>query len=264
MTTRHHPAKSQRAAVGFTLMELLVVLTIIAILTAIGLLAAHHVRQNSQVSLTKTMITSLDAAYNGFTKERDSNVLSSYKDDQGNEIAVADACVDGQSVIEPSLGLFVLATGQDQGIKDTIVRADARFVSNAQIVSHQMGGAAGWTSPVAVPVLKDPWGNAIRFVHPRYAGGYGDYLKNGAAQTRGPLMPTLKRAAGSAPVTLVRSYAPSGTMAAADEGMCSGNVGYFYSAGVDGNGGTRDDNVYSNVPRFPTETAALSPAPAGS
>ncbi len=48
----------------------------------------------------------------------------------------------------------------------------------------------------------------------------------------------------------------------ADEGICPSNQPYFYSSGTDGDPGTREDNVYSTIPRFPSRTAELS-TPAG-
>lgn len=252
---------------AFTLIELIVVITVIAILMTIGLLSANHIRGNSQTSVTRDLIRSLDTAYSGMVQEKSANVPATYRDNAGNEFAVIDAVVNNQTTIEPSLGLFVLAAGSDSAITTAILRADQKYVENKPLVSMQTGWPAANAAPSA-PVLKDAWGKPIRFVHPRYAGGYGDYEKlvgtalNTESRDRTTL--TLKRAGNSsATIEFVRSYDPTGSMPAADEGLCGTNVGYFYSAGPDSNGGTRDNNVYTTVPKFPSETAKLSPPPAG-
>jgi prepilin-type N-terminal cleavage/methylation domain-containing protein len=263
MTSHHQSAGSGRASRAFTLIELIVVITIIAILMSIALLGAHHIRQNSQNNVTRDLIKTLDTAYSGMVQEKGANVPAVYRDDQNNELAVIDATVKDTSAIEPSLGLFILASGSDSAITTAILRADSKYVANSQINSNQH---PSWTSAAKVPLLKDAWGNPIRFVHPRYAGGYGNYFDNAstpAVQNRDPKTVTLERANNPQPIQFVRSYRPENQMVSADEGLCNGNVGYFYSDGADANAGTRDDNVYSSVPKFPAETAKYSSPPAG-
>ena len=130
--------------------------------------------------------------------------------------------------------------------------------------------------PVQGLVIKDPWGNAIRFVHPKFQGGYGDYANSAGtviARTAQPMINsggvgamTLDVKRGGINVArgqmqIRRSYRPFPSTSAndtgdADEGLCAGGRGYFYSPGPDKDAGTRADNVYSESPPvFPTETA---------
>jgi prepilin-type N-terminal cleavage/methylation domain-containing protein len=264
MNSRHESAGTGRVRGGFTLIELVVVLTIIAILTTIGLLAAHHVRQNSQMSVTRDLIRTLDTAYQGVVQEKSANVPAVYRDDSGNELAVIDACAQpGSGAIEPSQGLFVLAAGKDSAIVTAIQRADSKYVNNGPVVSQQFA----LPNTLTVPILKDPWNNPIRFVHPRYAGRAGNYVDSNnqpVTMTPAPASQTFQRAGGgSASFTFIRSFRPGGTLTSADEGLCSGNMGYFYSDGWDSDAGTRDNNVYTTVPQFPKETATLTGLPPG-
>ncbi len=248
---------------GFTLIEIIVVITIIAILTSLGLMVGNKVRVNSQSSATRSLIISLDQAYTAVTSEKDSGVPSIWRDNLGNEFAVADAHVKLSSTPEPSLGLLVLATGQHPALKDTILRADPRYVTTGVLSSSQDMFPSD--NSVKVPILKDAWGNPIRFVHPKWDGGYGEYWNpvTGAQVNSGRDLdrPFIgKRAGGGSHTELfVRTFRKDQTATGyADEGICTGGRGYFYSSGPDKDPGTRDDNVYQDgPPKFPSETANL-------
>ena len=115
--------------------------------------------------------------------------------------------------------------------------------------------------------IRDAWGRPMRFVHPAFHGGYGDFWDPVAERldgSRGILKVLLPTNSGRPfPMEYKRSYRPFAADAPgrkatwigdADEGMAVGGRGYFYSAGEDGDPGTRANNVYSTVPRFPVET----------
>src|SRR6185503_13855015 len=104
-------------------------------------------------------------------------------------------------------------------------------------------------------IVKDAFGNPIHFVHPAYDGGFGKYLNPPATVTNRTNLSVLRRTGVSSTTTSYysRSYRPWTPAAGgaadlrtgdADEGICTGGAGYFYSAGMDGDPGTRDDNVY--------------------
>ncbi|HMN40256.1 MAG TPA: prepilin-type N-terminal cleavage/methylation domain-containing protein [Phycisphaerales bacterium] len=246
---------------GFTLIEIIVVITIIAILTSLGLMVGNKVRVNSQAQATRSLLISLDQAYTAVTSEKDSGVASVWRDALGNEFAVVDGYVKLSSTPEPSLGLLLLATGQHPSLKETILRADSRYLTTAILTSSQ--NMFPTDNTVKVPVLKDSWGNPIRFVHPRWDGGYGEYYNpiTNAQVTTGRDQERQfvgKRAGGGTHIeSFLRSFRPTQTAVGhADEGLCTGGRGYFYSSGPDKDPGARDDNVYLNgPPKFPAETA---------
>jgi prepilin-type N-terminal cleavage/methylation domain-containing protein len=265
--SEHVPhGRNQMKRGGFTLIEIVVVITIIAILTSLGLMVGNKVRVNSQVTATRTMIQTLDAAMNAVEAEKGSKVPGVWRDDMGNEYAVVDGQIPmgGPPLppIEPSQGLMFLASGQHPSLKEAILRVDSKYVSNVALTSGQTPGA-GPALP-SVPVVKDAWGNAIRYVHPRFDGGYGPFDAQGTSAVGAGSRPTLKFKAklaggGTADREFVRSYRPTSNMIkSADEGLCTGGRGYFYSSGLDNDAGTRDDNVYLDAPpKFPSETANL-------
>jgi hypothetical protein len=119
-------------------------------------------------------------------------------------------------------------------------------------VSYTYEGAG-----VGTTVL-DAWGNPIRFVHPVWQGGYGAFVKaDGTLDSSRPdrKVPSVD---GLTEISYTRSYrTAAGGSGSADEGLCPGNRPYFYSAGRDGDPGTREDNVYGTPPSFPAETAKL-------
>ena len=98
---------------------------------------------------------------------------------------------------------------------------------------------------------------AIRFVHPTFDNGYGPYFDGTNTQARTLRKISYNQGGNPAqPINMRRSYRPAtGTIGDADEGICAGRVPYFYSVGPDGDPGARADNVYSNHPTFPLETA---------
>lgn len=117
-----------------------------------------------------------------------------------------------------------------------------------------------------IPMLIDAFGRPIRYVHPTFQGGYGNYFNNADPPTstnRKYIELALSRSGGGAPVISVwsRCYRPfpGNTVAEnpvgdADEGLAIGGHGYFYSTGMDGDPGTRQDNVYTRQPSYPPET----------
>lgn len=251
---------------GFTLIEIMVVVAIIGILASIGLVVGRRVTESSRASLTRDLLRTMDQGLSAYGADRDGNAPSVYRDANGNEAPVLDGRIGGDAApttesppVENSLGLLLLATKQDAGLVGTIQRMDAKFVSNSTFPSQ----APNFVQ-VKVPLVKDAWGNQIRFVHPKFHGGFGVW--NTPAGAAGPARPilqaTVKQAGGgSTMIELRRSFRPytgsgAGDVGDADEGLCTGGRPYFYSPGPDKDPGTRSDNVYMDAPpQFPTETA---------
>jgi len=257
---------------GFTLIELIMVIAIIGILASLALLVGNRVTQGSRMALTRDLLKTASQGYDAVTADRESKISQLFRTDNGDEYPICDARVGPTGNVpttgpaEPSFGLLVLATGKDSAFGRAVLSAD-RFVTNTTLASNVPGGIMINGSAATAPQLKDPWGNLIRFVHPKFQGGYGDFA-NGAAMTSDPARPvmqlSLKRANGSpVNIDIRRSYQPAlGAVGDADEGLCRGSRPYFYSTGPDGDPGTRGDNVYIETPPFPAETTQLSPPPA--
>jgi type II secretory pathway pseudopilin PulG len=114
-------------------------------------------------------------------------------------------------------------------------------------VAGGSGISTGTQQLYRVPMFKDPWGNYIRFVHPKFQGVFGESSSTGNSSAI-----TIKGtfAGGVQSLDLVRRNAsPLGN---SDGGVCAGSKGYFYSAGPDGKAETRDDNIYiGDTPPMP-------------
>lgn len=284
-----------RARHGFTLIELMVVLSIIAILATIGLYVGRRVSEGGKSRVTANTLQLLD------------QMLTSYKASKGQlprpyfdaynstglpaRFPIIDARTinpDSRSatnaqyanVAEPSLSLLLAAMVQeDPGVSETLKRIDPSLMVSVDSINTgfmNSGGVADEGAPrdanrvlIKGVVIKDGWGNAIRFVHPEFHGGYGNsYIRiNNASsgytqKTRGNLSVTATNLPG--PIEFRRAAFPfdpdmraAGQIGDADEGLCTNGAPYFYSCGSDGDPGTRADNIYSlNKPTFAVDTRA--------
>jgi hypothetical protein len=178
---------------------------------------------------------------------------------------------------QPSGALVLLAmAAESSAVERELKGIDSRFLQLRDVYAYgwkinpMTGDPMG--QPVLrrlrLPVLVDAFGAPIRYVHPAFQGGYGDYYDNGSPATvkhRVFLDVGLSPSVGAPLLArFSRSYRPFGgntpnnPVGDADEGLAIGGHGYFYSAGVDGDPGTRQDNVYSKEPSFPGETAKLN------
>lgn len=282
---------THRQARGFTYIEMLVVLVIIAILVAISLQIGRTVVENGKARQTQATLAILEQTLTTYLTEKQGQFPSGYVDDEGRQYPLFDGrCTqdDGDPAsytkpAYPSLALY-LQVARRSASNESLLRG----IDPALIQPVTMGGAnfASWTQPkelagtqfrdIALYTILDGWGQPIRFVHPDFDGGFGTvYRPNGPGATtfgtvgRSALQLTVSNgAAGSTNKNFRRSaqpFSPADTgyiagkwLGDADEGLCPGQRPYFYSAGPDGNPGSRGDNVYTTKPNFPTEGATAA------
>lgn len=251
---------------AFTLIELLVVIGIIAVLIAIGLTVAPSLINSGRAQAAQSTLLALETVQQSLSADTDLRPKD-YKDyiarDAGMEIPlpIADGRlgtegVDRSDPAIPSLARFLrFAKESVPNVEQTWQQLDASFLRVSDIGSNEI-------DLVGDEVL-DPWGNPFRFVHPSYDGGHGEWFDaEGRRQGRDEI--DLPGGSSGQILKLRRSfrpYNPTTTTVAnpigdADEGIApGGSGGYLYSAGPDGDPGTRADNVYGSVqPEFPDET----------
>jgi prepilin-type N-terminal cleavage/methylation domain-containing protein len=276
---------------AFTLIELIVVISIIAILASIALMVGNRVMQTGRINLTKNLLMILDKTQDNYMQDRDGKLPYKWTDTsaQKNEFGIVDGRINPavNDVVEPSTTFYLLAIADSPSAQATIKGLDSRFVVRAPISNapvnlttydptnfttistkqNAMPQTATAGEQVFGFVIKDPWGNAIRYVHPKFHGGYGNFALNGviapATSGRDPVFNNsgtfkLKQNGGDYALQFRRSFRPdtTGGTGDADEGLCTGARGYFYSPGPDKDAGTRGDNVYLDAkPQFPPENA---------
>lgn len=286
-----------RAHRGFTLIELMVVIVIISALLAIGFTVANQVTKGGKTRATQGLLKTLDQAITEYQTGTQGRVPSVYKDATGREFPAIDARFNSEADFSkpalPSQAIIMAVMSKVANVDGLLKNIDPAFLTREYVSMPVVGEAAEALSTdptikdlavgsvsaavgtteryVTVPVVKDAFGRPIRFVHPRYHGGFGDfYTSTGSgwtAQTgsRGPLQMTLKlNSTTNAPLReFRRSAVPFDPTAAttqetwvgdADEGLAVGGQPYFYSVGPDGDPGQRDDNVYNVKPNFPAES----------
>jgi type II secretory pathway pseudopilin PulG len=261
----------------------MVVIAIIAILAVIGLLVATKVTEGGRESQARNIIHTLDKTLENYAADRGASKFPfSFTDDQKFEYPIIDAraaTTTGTAADEPepTLQLFLLATAEAPSVMSAVngIEGKAKTSSGGQpmvqlreVSSPTYGSTLrkktnGGFEEYKAPVVYDPWGNAIRLVHPRFQGGYGKvYVSKSGAYTstdRDNMSVTVKRDVGIDKREFRRSIRPidPGTGAAfgdGDEGLCAGSRPYFYSPGPDKDPGKRRDNIYSEPPQFPEET----------
>lgn len=247
---------------GFTLIELLVVIGVIAVLAGIGLVVGRGVLNSGRDQLTRNTITIVETILTDLESETDLRPrdYEFYRaPDPATrgatiELPMIDAREDGAGTdastpAEPSLGRFLkFAEERVPSLASRWTQLDPALVQSTN-VGRPGDGIIG-------SELLDAWGNPIRFVHPSFDGGYGNFDGPGGG-SRAPL--TLP--VNGSDVDYRRSFKPDsaqGTIGDADEGICPSGRPYAYSAGADGDPGTRGDNVYGDVkPTYPAETRDL-------
>jgi prepilin-type N-terminal cleavage/methylation domain-containing protein len=254
---------------AFTLIELLVVIGIIAVLAGIGFAVGNGVIESSRAATTQNTIQLLE----GYLSDLDATGedKKSYKafktefEGMDYELPVLDGRERGDGFDKADYPIDSLArflSAGDQFLGDS----SDRWGGLDSTVIRDVEFAVGASASLRGIALTDQWGRPIRAVHPSYDGGFGDYQNAaGTMAMRNELSVNETVAGSSNSLMFRRSYRPfaSGSdqdsVGDADEGICQNERVYFYSAGPDGDPGTREDNVYSSTvtPQYPSETRDL-------
>ncbi len=272
-------AIQSRASRGaFTLIELLVVIGIIAVLVALAVVVGAKVVEGSKARATTDVIRVLDSTLGSW--QLNANVpLPEFLEVPESPTKswiypIIDARLetnnDFTNPTEPSAMYYSALVMQDESIATEFKQMDSTFVSTSFVAKPGASSSDQRESWALQAVnIRDAWGQPIRFVHPAFHGGHGEYWDPTAGnmnRSREALRVQVPRGTGSGrplEINYRRSYRPfdpnvpdrkSTWIGDADEGMAVGGRAYFYSAGEDGDPGTRANNVYSTQPRFPVET----------
>lgn len=274
------PGVTRAGPRGFTLIELLIVVGIIVLLIAMSVVVGTKVVEGGRARATQNVIRTLDESLGAWTLNADSPLpaeLRFYDGQPGASTEYVYPLVDGTLVGGnipvgfptspwPSVTFYTALAMQDTSVEASLKAIDSTFVdpSQAPPANVKTGNVDKWA--ISAVRVTDAWGRPIRIVHPAYHGGHGEYWdpKAKTLVAREPLRRVQFSSGRGALASgdFRRSYRPfkddqtrkPGDVGDADEGMCIGGTPYFYSAGADGDPGTREDNVYSTVPRFPVET----------
>lgn len=281
MPTHAHPRDaSTRAPRGFTLVELLIVLGIIAVLITIVVVVGQGVAQSAKRNATVNTLQVLDEAMAAYVASEDASFPKFITPDPARPTAFA-AVFDGVAQQLPgtaagtfkpinTVGLFMLEASKVPRSRDILAKLPAKFVRNVTI-EPALPGAGDQPS---LPTVFDAWDRPIRLVLP-FSDGIITGPKAGTAAAITdfrPIADVFGATAGPTFITgdlrrnntTVRDATTCNVTAPADSdgGRCVGNKPYFYSVGADGLAGIStpascgnvngtQDNIYTTPPTFP-------------
>jgi prepilin-type N-terminal cleavage/methylation domain-containing protein len=270
---------------AFTLIELLVVIGIIGVLIAIGLFVGRAVMGSGKQRATEALVQVADKALEAYYDKKGEGPpdRATYKSNAGEvyEFVLLDAREDKSGFDRDkdpafnSFARFALAC-KDVPEADAVIKgiSDPRQVRNVVLAAGIADNPSGGKADLRSVEFLDGFGQPLRFVHPAFHGGYGEYLDQSKSpstlKARDPRKNvTERRGTSTRTFDVRRSYRPfdpnnlgsqdpRSAIGDADEGICPASRGYFYSSGVDRDPGTREDNVYSVKPSFAFETQAFN------
>ncbi|MEO1717344.1 MAG: prepilin-type N-terminal cleavage/methylation domain-containing protein [Planctomycetota bacterium] len=267
----------QPARTAFTLIELLIVIGIIAVLIAIGLTVAPALINSGRAQATQSTLVAMESVVQELStsadlRPKDYQVYVAVSGNESINLPIIDGRLDSAGFdrdadrAEPSFARLLKVVEETvPGIESRWTQLDPSIVAARDITGEAVGGTIGSFRVSGTEVL-DNWGNPIRFVHPSFDGGGGNwYANDGPPPNSRPAIMNVPYGAAGGDEDFRRSFRPFDPTASsdatnpigdADEGIVpGGSSGYLYSAGPDGDPGTRGDNVYASViPEYPSET----------
>lgn len=274
--TKKNGLRSRRdTGSGFTLIELLIVIGIIVILVALAVVVGTRVTEGGRERSTANILRVLDESRGAWERNADKPLPSVVEIQPANSnrepmaFPIIDARIESNDYTAaawPSMVYYTALVTRDASVSPIFEQLDNSFVKPTNAPPPGFDGETeGWEAPALT--LTDAWGRPLRVVHPAYHGGYGDYWDAGNDRMntqRDTFRVSIPNGRGGGlEIDFRRSWRPfdpadpnrrDAWVGDSDEGMSMGGTPYFYSAGGDGDPGTRGDNVYSTVPRFPAET----------
>jgi len=234
---------------GFTLVELLIAVAIVAILIAIVVSVGFGAVASNKERVTRDVIGILDnavAEYIAIHGEPPPPTMN-WPGRTGSPlriVPVSDVIEMPSEVPIDSVALFLLQMRDQPKVRAVLEGIPPRFLR------------AGTAPPglqlddsLVLNTVVDGWGKPLRYVHPKLAGlVYGPNWSAPTSPTTGvPLSQVFGPApSGAAYVPVeVRRNATDG-----DSGRAESARPFFYSAGGDANPASADDNIYTSRPTF--------------
>lgn len=266
------PRATLRVRVGFTLLELLIVIAIITLLAAISLAIGAKVLSGGRESLTTNVIRALDMSLNGYITDSGDRVpdpIVEHPDSSGGSVTwqpIADARRGDRYTDEMvnSSGWFIYQMKDVSTVSSVISGLSSKVVKQYSPKLEPDGSAPPDGQPLMATAF-DGFGNPLRYVHPTFDGVLFDSSEsdvNSPAEGKGMDVADLVTIGPGESFAFDKirrnkrtDVRPDGSVKVADSdgGICPNNRPYFYSAGADGDPSTMDDNVYHVQPQVPTE-----------
>ena len=178
LKTRNHPKR------GFTLLEILVVITIISTLSAIGFGTFLKLQENARGKETTIIINAVATAM----QSRSNNITSTQRStagvNSGETYPIGDGS-DGSTtpLINYISGDFDGAGGVDDGVTSELPQVDIDSADNSsfikQVNSGDDDGGGAW-------VIVDGWGMSLRYTYNGTSGVHNTYDDGFDLESAGP------------------------------------------------------------------------------
>jgi prepilin-type N-terminal cleavage/methylation domain-containing protein len=263
---------SSRATRGFTLVELLIVLGIIAVLISLVVVVGRGVSQSAKRNATLNTLQLLDQAMAAWVASEDATFprqVATTDAANAPRVLLIDGVGTGEKPIN-TIGFFLREASKVPRCQEILAKIPAKYLRSVDV-----DGTGGDGPQPSLPTVFDAWDRPIRMVLP-----FADGLVLGARGSAGASRDDYRDEgevfvlpAGATPAfaqyrrnnTTLRAAAGCVVQQPADSdgGRCVGNAPYFYSVGPDGLAGQNtpapcdrednvSDNVYSVQPAFPS------------
>lgn len=259
--------QSNRIPRAFTLLELLVVITIIAILVSLTLATGTKVVSIGRERGTQWALQALDTSVGEYIQANGAIPAATVRDPTPNStrrVPIIDGGVGttaGNLKPMDSTAWYVYQL-QSEGSSAlaAIHQIDTRLRKTGIVKDSDVKYDESHTGTRTTQIL-DVWGNPIHYVHPRFGGVHG--IGNGVAENITDVLGIYSPGYGTnsfridvfsrdpAPKVLPSGKTTGDYKNDADGGAVPNRRPYFYSAGPDGDPATTDDNVYTIRPDLP-------------